>query len=197
MAGIETNPGPSNTCPVCKLNVNWKSKSVLCTICKAWCHLRKQNNCSGLNNLNEYDNTWSCSKCRPRTLDDQPSVSKLTLLQFNCNGLRNKISEIITWMKEKDIKIAAFQETKLNNSVQMDDMGDFTLIRKDINRDAGGGLAFLVHNSLQFQPLPDIPDPHIEYQAIKVMNITIGNIYIPPTSSCTQGYIPSITRFFT
>ena len=74
-------------------------------------------------------------------------------------------------------------------------MGNYTLIRKDRVKDAGGGLAFLVHNSIQFQPLPDIQDPHIEYLAIKIMNITIVNIYIPPTSSCTQGYTPSITRF--
>ena len=197
MAGIEPNPGPSNICPVCKIKCNWKSKSVLCTKCKAWCHVRKQNNCSGLKSFNEYHNNWCCPKCYIPNLEDQPAVSKFKLLQFNCNGLRNKIDEIIKWMIEKNIKIAAFQETKLNNNIQLNDLGNFTLIRKDRLTDSGGGLAFLIHNSIQFQSLPSFQDPHIEYQAIKVMNITIGNIYIPPTSSCTQGYIPSISRIFT
>ena len=174
MAGIEPNPGPSNLCSVCKIKVNWKSKSVLCTKCKAWCHVRKKNNCSGLDNFNEYNNNWCCPKCHIPILEDQPAISKFKILQFNCNGLRNKITEIMLWMIEKDIKIAAFQETKLSENIQIGDLGNFTLLRKDRLKDSGGGLAFLIHNSIQFLSLPDIiQDPHIEYQAIKIMNIRI------------------------
>ena len=200
MAGVEPNPGPfnPNICPVCNLKVNWSTKSALCSKCKAWCHIRKQNNCSQIVNLREYNkNTWCCPKCINPTTTSVPVTENIKILQFNCNGLRNKIIEIINWMKKKNIKIAAFQETKLNEDTQINNIGNYTLIRKDRTRDAGGGVAFLIHNSIKFQELPDIQDPHIEFQAIKISNLTIANIYIPPIGSCTQGYIPSIDKYFT
>ena len=199
MAGVEPNPGPfnPNICPVCNLKVNWTSQSVLCSKCKAWCHVRKQNNCSGLTNTRNFNqNTWHCPKCAIPTATSVPVTESFKILQFNCNGLRNKVIEIVNWMKEKDIKIAAFQETKLNEDTQIKDIGNYTLIRKDRTKDAGGGVAFLIHNSVKFQQLPDIQDPHIEFQAIQISNLTIANIYIPPTGSCTQGYVPSIDKYF-
>lgn len=37
----------------------------------------------------------------------------LKVLQFNCNGLTNEIDDILHYMREKDILIAAIEETKL------------------------------------------------------------------------------------
>ena len=57
--------------------------------------------------------------------------------------------------KKKEIKIAAFQETKLSEKVQLNDLGDFILIRKDRLKDTGGGVAFLIHKNISFQILPN------------------------------------------
>ena len=98
-------------------------------------------------------------------------------------------------MKVNKIKIAAIQETKLNDSSSLPDLGEFILIRKDRQTDAGGGLAFIVHNSIQYQKLPDTPpDLHIETAGIKIADITIINVYVPPVTSCTPGYNPDFSR---
>ena len=98
-------------------------------------------------------------------------------------------------MTEKNIKIAAIQETKLSHEITSIDTGNYTLVRKDRDLDAGGGLAFLVHNSIQFVPLPDLlpADPHLEYLGIRVADLSIINVYIPPTSRFQANYLPDMT----
>ena len=99
-------------------------------------------------------------------------------------------------MIKEDIKIAALQETKLNNYTSNLNTGCFTLVRRDRTGKGGGGLAFLVHDSLNFQQAPDPPaDPHLESLTIKIDTVLITNLYIPPASSCTAGYVPTIRPF--
>ena len=183
-----------DTCAICSTIVTWASRSVKCSKCKKWCHVRKSKNCSELKSWKDYTPTWSCPKCA--NPNQTPTIVKdsFKILQFNCNGLRNKIIEIVNFMKDNKIKIAAIQESKLNDKALLPDLGDFYLIRKDRQRDAGGGLAFIVHNSIQPQKLPDMqPDQHLETLAIKIAGISIVNIYLPPVSSCSQGYNPDFS----
>ena len=99
-------------------------------------------------------------------------------------------------MNENDIKIAALQETKLTSKSKDPNTADFTLVRKDRNRDKGGGLAFLIHKTIQFKALPNSPcDTYMESQAISVGETNIVNIYIPPNSSCSNGYNPTLNDF--
>ena len=99
-------------------------------------------------------------------------------------------------MRKNNIKIAALQETKFNKNSKIPNIPDFTLIRKDRETNSGGGLAFMVHETVLYEPIPNLPkDAHIESQGIKVCGNSIINIYIPPASSCAEGYIPNITPF--
>ena len=117
-------------------------------------------------------------------------------MQFNCNGIKGKITEIINWMEENKINIAALQETKLMPHQKDPNTANFTLVREDRDRNKGGGLAFLVHKTIQFQQLHDLPkDNHLESQGIKVNNTNIVNLYVPPSSSCSNGYTASILPF--
>ena len=75
-------------------------------------------------------------------------------------------------MKKKEIKIAAFQETKLSEKIQLNDLGNFILIRKDRLKDTDGGIAFLIHKNISFQILRNINDENAEYQAIKINKLT-------------------------
>ena len=111
--------------------------------------------------------------------------------------MKGKLTQLLLWLNENDIKVAALQETKLHKNSKIGDTPNFTLIREDRVKDSGGGLAFLVHSSLPFQKLDSITnDPHIEHLAIKIENLTITNLYIPPTSSCnTPGYQSSISPY--
>ena len=94
--------------------------------------------------------------------------------------------------------IAAFQETKLTKETKFD-VPDFTTVRKDRDKNKGGGLLFLVHKTINFSPVElTTDDPHLEAQAIQVNNLRIVNVYLPPASSCsTTGYNPSIAHLLT
>lgn len=71
------------------------------------------------------------------------------------------------------------------------------MVRKDRGTNKGGGLAFLVHESIHYTPASfNINDPHIEHLAIRINNLLIVNLYIPPVSSCsTANYSPNLTPF--
>ena len=82
---------------------------------------------------------------------------------------------------------------------------NYNLVRKDRGRDIkGGGVAFLVHESVPFQlvdsPATLVADPHIEELTIKINSnnnnpLFIRNLYIPPASSCdTPNYSPVISN---
>lgn len=99
-------------------------------------------------------------------------------------------------MKDNNIKIAALQETKLNANSKIGELGNFTILRKDRQKDSGGGLAFLIDNSIKFETVPvTANDEYTECQAIKVENTTFFNIYFPPVSSCTSSYKPTLNHF--
>ena len=148
MAGIESNPGPTWICPVCKKKVFNNAISVECNLCHQWVHCRKLNNCSNLKSHHYYDTSYICSSClhhtppppsppptppptptlpdnNPQLPDHQSNLNsksyELPILQWNCNGLKSKFTELITYLHKHQLKIAVIQESKLNsNSTNMD-----------------------------------------------------------------------------
>jgi len=121
--------------------------------------------------------------------------NSFNILQLNINGLRGKSNELNIFLKEHFIKVAALQETKLDPLTPSPSFHGYTLIRRDRNQ-FGGGVAFLIHHSIQYNNLPNpLPlDPHVESLSINIPtpdgNTTISNIYIPPSSSCQPNYHP-------
>ena len=78
-AGIELNPGPvvKYVCPVCKSALRNNSKSVQCSICSEWIHVRILNNCSGLKSLKQYTPSFKCSSCtQPRHTPSTPAPTQ-------------------------------------------------------------------------------------------------------------------------
>ena len=104
-------------------------------------------------------------------------------------------------MNNNNIKIAAIQETKLAASKHVNSPG-FTMVRKDRTANSGGGVAFLIDHSIQYEEvkIPN-PDAHMEVLRIRVETsdksyLNLTNIYIPPTSSCSAGYSPALVESF-
>jgi hypothetical protein len=96
----------------------------------------------------------------PTNQDDEYD---LNILQWNCNGISSKTTELSNFIHQNDIKVAVLQETKLGKKSNNPTIPNFTLVRKDRTSDKGGGLATYIHKSLQFMKLPDIPsDGHTE-----------------------------------
>ena len=97
-------------------------------------------------------------------------------------------------MEKNQCQIAALQETFLSQKSNLKSDRRYTLLRKDREKDKGGGIAFIVRNDIQFRTIDIInPDDHTEIQGIEVKldeSIAIFNIYIPPASSCASGFSP-------
>ena len=119
----------------------------------------------------------------------------MNILQWNCNGIQNKLTELTNFIYQHKIKVAVLQETKLGNKSTSPEIPNLTLIRKDRLSDSGGGLAIYIHKSILFMRLPDLPpDGHTESLCVKIGDTNINNVYIPPTSSCTSGFKPNISN---
>ena len=118
---------------------------------------------------------------------------KLKILQWNCNGIKTKLQELISFINQHQIKVIALQETKLNSNSTSPEIPNFTLVRKDRTKDRGGGIAIFVHKSILFAQAPNLPDDgHTEINGVEVGNIKIRNVYIPPVTSCAQGFVPNL-----
>ena len=222
MAGIESNPGPY-ICPVCLVKMRSNTPSVLCNSCNKWVHFRKLNNCSKLTSTKDYSTNYKCPKCsndplqlpnnpnpppsfNPMPPPTQPNPNQdpnvyqnydIKILQWNCNGIKKKLDELIHFIDKHNIKIVALQETLLNPSSEDPNIPNFNLVRKDRQGDKGGGLAMFIHKSIRFSEIKVNPiDRHTEHQIIKIDNLNIVNIYIPPVSSCSSGFMPDIKAIF-
>ena len=98
--------------------------------------------------------------------------------------------------------IAAIQETKCTSKSKLPPIPNYSYIRRDRGKDKGGGLMFIIHDSIPFKEVtqPNIisTDQHLEELTIAVKNdskqpdLYIRNFYIPPASSCSQGYSPNL-----
>ena len=106
------------------------------------------------------------------------------------------------YLEEHNIHIAAVQETKFHAKTNIKDTLNYNLVRKDRGR-GGGGLAFLIHKSVPFNRLatPNSlnDDDHLEELTIEItssnnQHLRIRNVYIPPASSCKQGYVAPINH---
>ena len=99
------------------------------------------------------------------------------------------------YMQKKECKVGLFQETFLKPDSQLK-VANYTIVRKDRTKDKGGGVAIFVHKDLVFEELNiDPKDGHTEVAAIKIKldnEITIANVYIPPSSSCSKGFKPNL-----
>lgn len=129
------------------------------------------------------------------------NTAHLNILQFNCNGIRRKIDEILNYMETHDISIAAIQETKLSPISNFGLKDGYSIVRED--RDTkGGGIAFVVHDTIKYRktilPNPQTPDAHLEQMGIAIKSglneINLVNVYIPPQSGCSAGYKASIAH---
>jgi hypothetical protein len=116
----------------------------------------------------------------------------------------SKTEELLHYMEKNNILIAALQETKLTSKSKPKKTPNYTFVRKDRGVNKGGGVAFLIHKDVNFTlettPASLEQDPHLESITISIPgtenNFYIRNVYIPPQSSCGQGYIPPVASMY-
>lgn len=118
--------------------------------------------------------------------------------------MSSKVADITMYMYNNNINIAAIQETKLTSRSNLQVKDGYTVIRQDRATNSGGGLAFLVHKSIQFAScdLPTDPNPatNLEQQAINIQyggkSITFINVYIPPPRAAAAQITPPLQPTF-
>ena len=123
--------------------------------------------------------SWICRNCNPRR-----KLETFRILQFNCNGLKNKLNECISYMERIQCKIGLFQETFLKPATKMSHPS-YSVLRKDRLRDKGGGIV-------------QEEDGHTEALGISIelTELKIVNVYIPPASSCPANFAPALGKIF-
>ena len=118
----------------------------------------------------------------PPTLFDM-SPNNIKLLHINIGHIQSKIHDMAADELFESPHIISFNETHDTLTTQMLGLAeDFSIFCKDRNA-SGGGVALIVHNSMQPQEI-EIEVP-IELVAIKVCNpldMTIISVYRPPSS---------------
>ena len=124
-------------------------------------------------------------------------------MQWNANGISEKITELITFLHSNNVNIAAIQETKLTNKTKPLETQRWAAVRLDRHRNKGGGLLVLIKDMIPFvdntAALPQSADPHLEPQGISItmpnrQQLHIHNINIPSRSSCSAGLNASIAN---
>ena len=131
--------------------------------------------------------------------------SMFNVLQLNANGIGNKLTELEVVLERNKVKVAVIQESKLSPKSKNTCIQNYTTVRKDHSHGQGRGLLIFIHRSITFSKQPLSPeslsDPHLEELSIKAelgnTKLIISNVYIPPASSCRNGYHSSIEHLLT
>ena len=100
-------------------------------------------------------------------------------------------------LERNKVKVAVIQESKFSSKSKNPCIRNYTTVHKDRPHGHGGGLLVFIHESITFsKQSSSLSDPHLEELTIKAdignTKWIISNIYIPPASSCSNGYQSSI-----
>jgi len=117
-------------------------------------------------------------------------------LQWNCQGLRNKISELRKWCADNLIDVIALQEVQFPDSevLRIPGFDDPILTRRKVGRTTnttikGGDVAIFVKEGLKYSSIKQVPlhpdDKTTEWVGVTIYpdeknGINIHNLYIPP-----------------
>ena len=121
------------------------------------------------------------------------------VLHLNANGIGNKLTELRVVLGRNKVKVAVIQDSKLSPKSKNPCTRNYTTVRKDHPHGHGGGLLIFIHRSINVSKQPSTPeslsDLHLEELSIKAESenkkLIISNVYIPPSSSFSNGYSSS------
>ena len=126
-------------------------------------------------------------------------LDKLSIAQWNIQGLRPKYEELRSIFHDKNLLVACLQETLLGDSTWQPPK-TFKL-EKNPNIDGSRGVAVVLHSSLQYTRLP--LRTTLEAVAVSINSgrkITVCSIYLSPNANITReelvGIIQQLPRPF-
>lgn len=108
------------------------------------------------------------------------SVRDIDIVTFNARSIRNRRSEILSYVRQFAPHIVLIQETYLSKLTKFYIPG-YTLLRSDRD-ETGGGLAILIKNGLKFKRTNDKMNSKYESMSIELYlnntKVTITNIHL-------------------
>ena len=116
--------------------------------------------------------------------------STFNVLQLNANEIGNKLTELEVVLERNKVKVVVIQESKLSPKSKNPCIQIYTTLRKDRSHGQGGGLLIFIHRSITY-PIPTWKNFLIKAE-LGNTKLIISNVYIPPASSCSNGYHSSI-----
>ena len=162
---------------------------------------------------------WTCDACSappsqrslPPTRSLAPPTEQISddstfnVIQLNANEIGTKQTELGVVLERNKVKVAVIQESKLSPKSKNPCIQNYTTVRKDLSHGQGGGLLIFIQRSITFSKQSSSPeslfDPQLEELSIKAelgnTKLIISNIYIPPASSCSNGYQSLIEHLLT
>jgi exonuclease III len=125
------------------------------------------------------------------------SVKSLKVLQWNANGIRNKIIEFYDFILENGADVVCLNEKFLNPDIKLPSNPKFSIIRLDRLSISKCGLAILIKNHIKHEPMPHIKTHILECLGIRICldngrKIEIIAAYLPggtTTAQINQHYV--------
>ena len=121
------------------------------------------------------------------------SESDLSIIQWNVRGLMNKQSTVLNFINgcnKSEIDIVIVSETWLtSSSLSLVNIPGYDFVGEVHNHKKGGGVGFLINQSLQYKTRPDLKilDDELESCFIElksdISTIIIGSLYRPPNTN--------------
>ena len=195
----------------CKSTIKSTNSHIMCL--EEGCTNRVHHKCSEMdkNQIKEYlrgERHWSCKHCLTKQLSSDhcttfngnllesknaregPKVeqNKLRILQWNCDGIGNKMIELRKRAIDQNLDVILIQETKLDPTNKTPAIPGYAPFRTDRKNKKGGGLITFVKNSVIFEKKGEQSKDATDTQTIRIkMNkkkwIDITNLYCPPATS--------------
>ena len=145
------------------------------------------------------------NKAKTPTVGQLKTSRPLTIMQWNADGIRNKLDKLKQRLVNSNIDILAVQESKLlgpDSSSSLDptlEIPGYKPKRQDrvgaVNR--GEGLLFYIKEDVRFQELSSVEENELEVHTIRVQLrrkdwVRISNVYLPSSSTQKAHFDPAL-----
>ena len=87
--------------------------------------------------------------------------STFNVLQFNANGIGNKLKDLGVVLEKNKVKVAVIQESKLPSISKNSCIRNYTTVRTDRPHDHGGGLIVFIHKLITLSKQPSSPETYL------------------------------------
>jgi exonuclease III len=160
-----------------------------------------QKNLSNLITFNELNNTQLGSNDLTRC---NKMLENLKITHWNCNSVRNKITDITEYLQNENVDILCLNEVRIQNEIFLNHLlADlkYTYTAKIRKKNSGGGVAILVKDGIEYEELKLENFEEEEVICIKIridnkMSLHIISYYKAPDDKINESLFKYVDKNF-